>query len=201
MSDNIEPPAVAENPEPGVFEQPKFTGDLRALLKQRVEHKIRRIHKAWFCLDPQVQAELDAATAELAEMVGAEILKQQGQKRASKYAAPTRISLAEARHNALVEKSRQVGAMGVFQNLTDGQIEAVKAEEGSFLRAKSILVQSFLRWETADGAEVPADQFGAADLEMLLQPEVLEQGEWLPLASKIFTESATAVDRPTLPKS
>lgn len=198
MSENTVPTEASDEP---IIPQPGFTGGLRDLLKQRVETKIRRIHKAWFCFDPNMQAELDAATAELAEMVGAEILKQQGQKRAGKYAVPTRISLAEERRNALVEKSRQVGAMGVFQNLTDGQIEAVEAEEGSFLRAKSILAQAFLRWETADGSAIPADQLGLEDLEMLLQPEVLAQGEWLPLAATIYKESKTAVDRPTLPKS
>lgn len=202
MSESVEPTVAAENPEPGVFVPPKFTSGLRALLLDRVERKARRVHKQWFCFDPAVQAELDAATAKLAEMVGAEILKQQArQKTSQKYSVPSAISLAEVQRDALVEKSVQVGAMAVFQNLNDAQVETVKAAEGSFAKAKAILTLAFMRWETVGSEPIPDEELGATDLEMLLQPEVLEQGEWLPLASKIFTESASSVDRPTLPKS
>ena len=38
-----------------------------------------------------------------------------------------------------------------------------------------------------------------AELDLLLQPEVVERGEWLPLATKIVNESSSAPDRPTLP--
>lgn len=178
------------------------TIDLRSLLAQRVEKKVRRIHRQWFCLDPEVQAELDSATTDLAELVGQEIVIQQGQvKRSTKYAVPTRIRRAEERRNALVEKSRQVGAMAVLQNLTDAQIEVVKNTAGSFEKAVAILTAAFQCWETADGDRIPDEQFGAADFAMLLQPEVLEQGEWLPLASKIMQASTSVIDRPTLPVS
>jgi hypothetical protein len=177
--------------------------DLRALLAQRVETKIRRIHRQWFCLDPGIQAELDAATASLAEMVGVELVKQQGQaKRSGKYSAPLAIRRAEEHRNQLVARSRQVGAMAVLQNLTEPQIAAVDAiKEGGFPKAKAILTQAFLYWETADGERIPDEQFGAEDFATLLEPEVLEQGEWLPLASTIYKQSASVVDRPTLPQS
>lgn len=197
MSENIE--HVVEDQE--ATQVPVL--DLRALLAQRVETKIRRVHRQWFCLDPEVQAELDAATEVLAEMVGQEIVKQQGQqKRPGKYSAPLAIRRAEDRRNELLARSRQVGAMAVLQNLTEPQIAVVDAvKEGGFAKAKAILTEAFLYWETADGERIPEDQFGAEEFDTLLQPEVLEQGEWLPLALTIYQQSASVVDRPTLPLS
>ena len=58
MSDQAPEAAVTEPADSGI--------DLRGLLKQRVEHKLRRIHKQWFCLDPQIQSDLDEALAALA---------------------------------------------------------------------------------------------------------------------------------------
>ena len=178
----------------------EFPTDLRALLAQRVAQKARRIHKQWFCLDPNVQAELDAARAEFAEKFAQEaVLQSQQQPTSRKYAAPTAVQLLAERVDELTAKSRQVGVMGVFQNLTDEQIETAKKVDGSFGKACFVLDAAFVRWETADGQPIPADVFGRDDLAALMQPEVLEQGEWLPLASKIINESTSVIDRPTLP--
>lgn len=179
-------------------EAPEFPVDLRALIRQRTETRIRRIHKQWFCFDPGVQAEVDAALAELAELTGREIQKQAAQQQTSrKYNLPTPIRAAQARYDEARAKSRQVGAMGVFQNLTDEEITAAQANEAAFEKARAILLTAFMRWEDADGNTLPADVLGREDLEALLVPEVLERGEWLPLASTILNESASVVDRPT----
>lgn len=179
-------------------ETPEFPVDLRALIRQRTETKVRRIHKQWFCFDPAVQAEVDAALAELAEMTGREIQKQQlNQPTSKKYSLPTPIRTAQARYDEAQAKSRQVGAMGVFQNLDGDELAAVEAIEGSFPRAKQVLLSAFLRWEDADGRALPEDVLGREDLNVLMQPEVLERGEWLPLAAKIVKESSTPIDRPT----
>lgn len=199
MSDTTDKPAVdAENPTEGVFEQPAFPVDLRALIRQRTETKLRRIHKQWFCFDPGVQAEVDAALAELAELTGREIQKQAAQQQTSrKYNVPIPIRAAQARYDEARDRSRQVGAMGVFQNLTDEQIAAAQQNESAFEKARAVLLTAFLRWEDADGNTLPADVLGRDDLEALLVPEVLERGEWLPLASTIINESSSVVDRPT----
>lgn len=174
--------------------------DLRALLRQRTETKMRRIHRQWFCFDPQVQADLDAATDELAELVGREIQAQQLRRpEPRKYALPTGVQAAEARVIELRARARQVGAMGVFQNLNDEQLDQALARKNGFEKAKAVLSAAWLRWEDADGNTIPADVLGRDDLDMLLQPEVLERGEWLPLAGKISQESQSVVDRPTLP--
>ena len=177
----------------------EFPTDLRALLAQRVASKARRIHKQWFCLDPQVQADLDAARAEFAEKFAVEAVKYSDKPQPRKYSAPTSLNLLAERVDELTAKSRQVGVMGVFQNLTDEQVEAAKKADGSFGKAVSVLDAAFQRWETADGQPIPDDVFGREDLAALMQPEVLEQGEWLPLASKIIAESTSVIDRPTLP--
>lgn len=178
----------------------QFPTDLRALLAQRIASKTRRIHKQWFCLDPAVQQDLDAARAEFAEKFAQEAVLQQSQQTPSrKYSAPTSLQLLSAKVDELTEKSRQVGVMGVFQNLTDDQIEAAKKVEGAFGKASFVLDAAFQRWETADGQTIPDDVFGREDLASLMQPEVLEQGEWLPLASKIIGESTSVIDRPTSP--
>ncbi len=174
--------------------------DLRALLRERTEQKIRRIHRQWFCLDPRIQAELDVAEAQLADLVGNEIRKQQlHQQPVKKYAAPTAVRVAQDRYNELKAQSRQVGVMGVFQNLTENQLNEVLAVKDSFEKAKAILAAAWLRWEDADGNTIPDDQLGRDDLDTLMQPEVLEQGEWLPLATKIVNGSTSAPDRPTSP--
>ena len=181
--------------------EPTMPGiDLRGLLQQRTEHKLRRVHKQWFCLAPQIQADLDTAEKHLAELIGAEVRKQQlHQDTSRKYSMPSPIKRAEARYTELKEQSRQSGVMGVFQNLNDDQIEQVKQADGSFEKAKLVLTLAWLRWEDADGNTIPADQLGRDDLDMLLQPEVLEQGEWLPLATTIVNDSVSVVDRPTSP--
>lgn len=174
--------------------------DLRGLLQQRTEQKLRRIHKQWFCLDPQVQADLDTAEQRLAELVGAEVRKQQlHQQTSRKYSMPSAVKQAETRYSELKERARQAGVMGVFQNLNDDQLDQVKQTDGSFDKAKLILTLAWLRWEDADGNTLPDEVLSAADLDMLLQPEVLEQGEWLPLATTIVTDSTSVVDRPTSP--
>lgn len=185
--------------EPTTTEAPNGI-DLRALLQQRTEQRIRRRHKQWFCLDPQLRSDLDAAEEKLAELVGSEIRKQQlHQQPNRKYSAPTPVRIAEDRYNELKARSRQVGVMGVFQNLNDDQLDEVLAIQDVFEKAKAILTTAWLRWEDADGNTIPDDQFGREDLELLMQPEVLERGEWLPLATKIVNESNAAPDRPTLP--
>lgn len=204
MSENTEPDDVVIG-EAGetVFEQPKFTGTLRDLLKQRVEAKIRRVHKQWFCLDPEVQAELDQVSAEFAERYAKEAFEQQATrsegKPGRKYAASSSTAQLGARVDELRAKSRESGVMGVFQNLTGGEIDEALDIKDSFGRARKILMQAFMHWETSDGAKIDPAEFGVDDLDELLKPEVLEQGEWLPLASKIIQESSAAPDRPTLP--
>lgn len=182
-------------------EQPEFPVDLRALVAQRVETRMRRIHRQWFCLDPQVQSQLDAARAEFAERFAQEAVLQQAaqdQRPNRKYAASSKTRELSVLVDELTEKSRQVGAMGVFQNLTDpGTV--IDGADGGFAKAREILLAAFVRWETADGEPIPDDVFGRGDLDALMQPEVLEQGEWLPLAGKIMTESHSPIDRPTLP--
>ncbi len=174
--------------------------NLRSLLEQRVTGKIRRRHRQWFCLDPRIQAELDVAEAKLAELVGNEIRKQQlHQQTSKKYNLPTNVQHAQDTYNRLKEQSRQVGVMGVFQNLNDEELTEVLVHKDAFDKAKAILTAAFLHWEDADGKPIPDDQFGRDDLATLMQPEVLEQGEWLPLATKIITESRSVIDRPTSP--
>ncbi len=172
--------------------------DLRALIRQRTETKVRRIHRQWFCFDPQVQAEVDQALANLAELTGAEIQKQQlNQQTSRKYNLPTPIRVAQARYDDAKAKARQVGAMGVFQNLTNDEITAAQKPDTAFGKARAVLLTAFLRWEDADGNPLTEDVLGRDDLEVLLVPEVLERGEWLPLAATIINESASVVDRPT----
>ena len=174
--------------------------DLRALLKQRNEQQMRRVHRQWFSFDPQVSADLKAAEEKLAELVGSEIRKQQlHQDRSGKYSAPTAIRIAEQHYSELKERSRRVGVMGVFRNLNDAQLNLIAGIESTFEKACLILAAAWLRWEDADGNTIPDEVFGRADLDTLLQLEVLERGEWLPLATKIITESSAAPDRPTLP--
>ena len=182
-------------------ETPEFPVDLRTLIRHRTETKARRIHRQWFCFDPDVQAEVDESFAALAELTGAEIQKQALQQSTSKkYGLPSPIRVAQARYDEAKARSYQVGAMGVFQNLNDEQIEAAKkVTGGSFERAKFILTTAFLRWEDADGNLLPSEVLGREDLETLIEPEVLEQGEWLPLTGKIINESTSVIDRPTLP--
>lgn len=178
----------------------EYPTDLRALIRQRTETKLRRIHRQWFCFEPAVQADLEAAEQRLAELVGVEVLKQQAKTQPSrKYALPSPIVEIERQVVELRARSRQVGAMGVFQNLTDDQVEAAKKATGTFEKAQLILTEAFVRWEDADGHEYPADVLGRDDLDTLMQPEVLEQGEWMPLASKIIRESTSPIERPTLP--
>jgi hypothetical protein len=179
-------------------ETPQFPVDLRALIRQRSETKLRRIHKQWFCFDPNIQAEVDQALAELAELTGAEIQKQQlNQQPSRKYNLPSPIRAAQARYDDAKAKARQVGAIGVFQNLTDDEFTAAQKHDTTFDKARAVLLVSFLRWEDADGNTLPDEVLGQEDLEALLEPEVLERGEWLPLASTIVNESASVVDRPT----
>ena len=95
--------------------------------------------------------------------------------------------------------------MGVFQNLTDAQLSEAYSETGKdataqgFARMRAVLLAGFLRWEDADGNAYPDDVFGRDDLDTLLQPDVVERGEFLPLALKIVNESSSAIDRPTSP--
>ena len=189
--------------EPTTTDSPAVNGvDLRALLKQRTDQKIRRIRKQWFCLDVEIQAALDAATEKLAELVGAEVQRQQLRQQAGKkYAMPSQVAQAEADLRELREKSRQVGVMGVFQHLTDDQLEAMAKidKRDSFGRAQKVLSMAWLRWEDADGNPIPDEHFGRAELDMLLDPDVLERGEWLPLALKLATDSSSVIDRPTSP--
>lgn len=181
-------------------DESSFPVDLRALIRQRTETKMRRIHKQWFCFDPGIQAEEAAALADLAELTGREIQKQAVQKQTSrKYALPTPIRAAQERYDQAKALSRQVGAMGVFQNLTADELTAARKVEGVFEKAKVVLLAAFVRWETADGVPIPADVLGRDDLDVLMEPEVLEQGEWLPLATIIVNESASVIDRPTSP--
>ena len=191
MSDQAPEAAVTEHADSGI--------DLRGLLKQRVEHKLRRIHKQWFCLDPQIQSDLDEALAALAELIGREVQLQQLRPSppSKKYGLPTDVQRAELRVTELRARSRQVGVMGVFSNLTDAQLDDALSIKDPFTKAKMILTESFLRWEDADGNPIPDDILSRDDLDMLLQPEVLERGEWLPLALKIGQESQSVVDRPT----
>lgn len=191
MSDQAPEAAVTEPADSGI--------DLRGLLKQRVEHKLRRIHKQWFCLDPQIQSDLDEALAALAELIGREVQLQQLRPSppSKKYGLPTDVQRAELRVAELRARSRQVGVMGVFSNLTDAQLDDALSIKDPFTKAKMILTESFLRWEDADGNPIPDDILSRDDLDMLLQPEVLERGEWLPLALKIGQESQSVVDRPT----
>lgn len=191
MSDQAPEAAVTEPADSGI--------DLRGLLKQRVEHKLRRIHKQWFCLDPQIQSDLDEALAALAELIGREVHLQQLRPSppSKKYGLPTDVQRAELRVTELRARSRQVGVMGVFSNLTDAQLDDALSIKDPFTKAKMILTESFLRWEDADGNPIPDDILSRDDLDMLLQPEVLERGEWLPLALKIGQESQSVVDRPT----
>ena len=191
MSDQAPEAAVTEPADSGI--------DLRGLLKQRVEHKLRRIHKQWFCLDPQIQSDLDEALAALAELIGREVQLQQLRPSppSKKYGLPTDVQRAELRVTELRARSRQVGVMGVFSNLTDAQLDDALSIKDPFTKAKLILTESFLRWEDADGNPIPDDILSRDDLDMLLQPEVLERGEWLPLALKIGQESQSVVDRPT----
>ena len=191
MSDQAPEAAVTEPADSGI--------DLRGLLKQRVEHKLRRIHKQWFCLDPQIQSDLDEALAALAELIGREVQLQQLRPSppSKKYGLPTDVQRAELRVTELRARSRQVGVMGVFSNLTDAQLDDALSIKDPFTKAKMILTESFLRWEDADGNPIPDDILSRDDLDMLLQPEVLERGEWLPLALKIGQESQSVVDRPT----
>ena len=191
MSDQAPEAAVTEHADSGI--------DLRGLLKQRVEHKLRRIHKQWFCLDPQIQSDLDEALAALAELIGREVQLQQLRPSppSKKYGLPTDVPRAELRVTELRARSRQVGVMGVFSNLTDAQLDDALSIKDPFTKAKMILTESFLRWEDADGNPIPDDILSRDDLDMLLQPEVLERGEWLPLALKIGQESQSVVDRPT----
>jgi hypothetical protein len=177
---------------------PQFPVDLRALIRQRTETKVRRVHRQWFCFDPGIQAEVDQALAELAELTGAEIQKQQlNQQTSRKYNLPSPIRAAQARYDDAKAKARQVGAMGVFQNLTDDEITAAQKNDTTFDKARAVLLTAFLRWEDADGNPLPDEVLGREDLDTLLVPEVLERGEWLPLASTIINESASVVDRPT----
>ena len=187
--------------EPTITETPAPNGiDLRALLAQRTEHRMRRIHRQWFGLEPQVEADLKAAEEKLAELVGDEIRKQQLHQAATKkYSMPTAVQTAETRYRELKARSRAVGVMGVFKNLTDTELDDVLAVKDTFAKAKAILTTSWLRWEDADGNTIPDETFGRAELDLLMQPEVLERGEWLPLATKIVNESSSAPDRPTLP--
>lgn len=179
---------------------PEFPIDLRALIAQRAESKIRRIHKQWFCFDPAVQQEMDAAETELAELVGKEAVKMQAQQPTTrKYSLPSPIKAAEARYNELKARARHVGAMGVFQNLTDDQIIECAANESKFERGKAILLTSFLRWEDGDNNPLPEGALSRDDLDALLDPDVVENGEWYPLANKIMGESTSVIDRPTLP--
>ena len=180
------------------IEQPDIPTDLRALIRRRTETKIRRIHRQWFCLDLGVQAELEAAEAHLAELVGAEVLRRQSQQPTRrKYALPSPITEAESAVAELKARSRQAGVMGVFQNLDDDQLNAVEAAAPGFEKARAALLAAWLRWEDADGNQLPDEVLGRDDLDELLQPEVLERGEWLPLAAKIVRESNTPIDRPT----
>lgn len=199
MSNTVEPTVAAENPTAEAFEQPPMPGTLRALIRRRTETKIRRIHKQWFCLDPEVQAELEAAQARLAELVGLEVLKQSAKNNPTnrKYALPTPVVEAERQVADLKARSLAVGVMGVFQNLDDDQLTAIEAAEPGFEKARKVLLDAWLRWEDADGNQLPDDVLGREDLDALLQPEVLERGEWLPLAAKIVRESNTPIDRPT----
>ena len=186
---------------------PAFPVDLRALIAARTETKVRRIHKQWFCFNPQVAADLADAERALADLVTAEAMRRQAQQKPSvKYSMPTPIQEAEARYTELKARHLQVGATGVFMNLNDDKLtEVAGAKRGgderarAFGLAKDTLLAAFLRWEDADGAEIPADVLGRDDLEMLLDPEILERGEFLPLATLIMNESQSVISRPTWP--
>lgn len=189
-------------------ETPSYPVDLRSLIAQRAQSKLRRIHKQWFCFDPQVAADLADAEKALAEKVTAEALRLQTQQKkpTTKYAVPTPIQNAEVIYNELKTRASQVGAMGVFMNLNDSQLIVVSGAKRSgtdkdkvFGLAKDTLLAAFVRWEDAEGNEIPADQLGRDELELLLDPEILERGEFLPLATQIMNESQSVIDRPTLP--
>ena len=195
---------MSETPETASVELPV---DLRALIAQRAETKVRRIHKQWFCFDPQVAADLADAERALSELVTAEAMRRQAQQKPSvKYAMPSPIQEAEAVYTELKARHLQVGAMGVFMNLSDTRLtEVTSATRGADKRdqvfglAKDTLLAAFLRWEDADGAEIPSDILGREELEMLLDPEILERGEFLPLATLIMNESQSVISRPTWP--
>jgi len=194
---------MSETPETASVELPV---DLRALIAQRAETKVRRIHKQWFCFDPQVAADLADAERALAEMQTAEALRRQAQQKPTvKYSMPTPIQDAETRYTELKARHLQVGATGVFMNLSDTHLTALvqvkypSESERAFGLAKGALLAAFLRWEDADGNPIPADALGRDDLEMLLDPEILERGEFLPLATLIMNESQSVISRPTWP--
>ena len=160
MSDQAPEAAVTEHADSGI--------DLRGLLKQRVEHKLRRIHKQWFCLDPQIQSDLDEALAALAELIGREVQLQQLRPSppSKKYGLPTDVQRAELRVTELRARSRQVGVMGVFSNLTDAQLDDALSIKDPFTKAKMILTESFLRWEDADGNPFPVDEYVVSGSDM-----------------------------------
>ncbi len=190
---------------PEAVEQPVFPVDLRALLAQRVETKVRRIHTQWFCFDLDVQTELRQTRTEFAQRLAEEAVRQQATDRPNrKYAAPAVLQDLASRVDELTAKSRQVGAMAVFQNLTSDQLtecrsKAREAGGAEFDYGRIVLLTAFLRWQTEDGTQIPADVLGRDDLDALLQPDVVEEGEWKPLANDIIAESTSVIDRPTSP--
>lgn len=180
---------------------------LRELVRQRSERKARRVHKQWFCFDPDAVSARREAEAEFVATFAAEFAQAPSQQQhATRKAAwsPKSQELSE-RVDALKAAERKVGATAVFHNLTADELDACtyaarEAGGKEFDLGRAILLAAFMYWEDGDGLPIDVVELGKDVLDEYLDPEITEEGDWKPLANLIIAESRNPIDRPTSPQ-
>lgn len=171
---------------------------LRDLLTARVSGDARPTFRYQFCLDPEAYAEWEMARDELAEIPAPEV-DSEGAAKTERLGGPrSRLAREVAELEARV---RAATVTGVFKALTPDGMGALldrwdkEKIVGAPDRARSLIVECFVRFATDDGP-VAEEDLGRADLEKLVG--VLGQGELYGLSNRLTELTNSVLD---LPKS